>query len=108
MKHAIRVDITEARLTGLVITFPSDALKLPDVAATIGLLTPDGKQVATFLIQTDHWQQKLKFELPPSILPSLAVLRDEIGRIVTEKCAAQFLGLPERGMEVAVDPPSAV
>jgi hypothetical protein len=97
--RTIDIRIEKARLTSVTVNFPEDALKLPSVLATIGLYSINGKRVATYALQTDHWEKNLKFDLPDQVLPVLGRIRDEIEQVVVAHCMGQFKQLPS-GAEV--------
>lgn len=98
--RTIDIKIEKARLISISVEFPEDALKLPAVTASIGLYSINNKRVATYSLQTNHWQKDLQFDLPDAILPLLGRIRDEIEQIVVAHCMGQFKMLPVSAVEV--------
>lgn len=88
------IAISKARLCNITVEFPEDALALPNVTATIGLMAANGKQIATYALQTNPWNKNLKFDLPDSMLPHLGRVRDEIEQVIVAHCMGSFQQLP--------------
>ena len=101
--HDLDVSITKARLNYIHVNLNTGDNALPVVMAEIGLLTPDGKQVSTFTVNSAAWNATEKFDLPADALMPIAALRDLIGEIVTAKCQQKFASLPAPSRAVEAD-----
>lgn len=96
--RTIDVNITKARLVHVHIMFPEDALKLPDVTATIHLFGSNGTKVSEYSLHCSDYHLKhakdTSFELPYNILPALGRVRDEIEDVIIAHAQSQFKQLP--------------
>ncbi len=75
----LNIEITKAQLTGYTVTFNEDGL--PNVSASIALLTENLKEVTTHTISTNSWRDEDKFELPLGMITpmqKIAVALEEV------------------------------
>lgn len=96
MAREIRIEITRARLVSFSVTLKDG---MPDVSATIELLTPTGKRVASYSLQTDHWQKDLKFDVPMTALPHIREISNDLERVVIAHCLGSLKQLPPMAVE---------
>lgn len=97
--RSIDVQITKAKIESFGVSFNEEGL--PDVTATIALLTADSKKISTFQVATYSWQTN-NFKLPPEMIMPIAAIAHDLEEIVIAKCNAQLGRLEKPKEEVIV------
>lgn len=82
----IDIQINQAKITGFEVQFNEEGL--PDVSATIGLLS-GSKQISTFTLSTKSWQDKV-FELPISMIEPIKNISKDLETILILECSASL------------------
>lgn len=79
----MKIEITKARIRSYSVTLGD---KSPVVNATIELLTDGGKVITSYSISNEHWQEHMKFELPPQMVRPITEIADQLEKIVSKHC----------------------
>ena len=82
----IDVRITKGEVKSFMVTLKDG---LPTVGATVALYTEQGKEITTFSISTETWQD-VRFDLPISMIPPIKDLADKLEDIVISQCNKQM------------------
>jgi hypothetical protein len=93
----IDISINHAKLTGFVVELNDDK---PEISATIALLAPSGKKVATYSLSTNAYNRDIRFDLPFDIVPPIKDVADVLERIITLHCQGTMMQLPPAAEEV--------
>jgi hypothetical protein len=80
----IDIQINQAKIISYKVAFKDK--DLPDVTATIGLFA-GGKQISTFDLSTESWQDKV-FELPTGIIEPIKNIASELETILIRECSS--------------------
>jgi hypothetical protein len=90
----INIKITKAEIRGFAVTLGRE---IPTVSASIVLLTEGGKEITSYSISSDHWQDEMKFHLPVEIVAPILSISKILERIVSQHCNSSALGLTHAG-----------
>ena len=88
--ESIDISIKKAKIHGYQVTLGDN---IPNVSATIQLLTEGGKEITSYSISTDHWQSNLKFELPLGMVGPIVDIARQLEAIVSKHCQNSALGI---------------
>ena len=89
----IQIEITDAKLCSFRVSYKIGKF-LPEIGATIDLTTANGKQIASFSIDTDSWNDDNKFKAPPEIYDLIAQIESILESEATRHCMASLKTLP--------------
>ena len=78
------ISITKATLKSFTVSIGED--KIPNVSATIALLTEGGKEITDYTIRTNAWDDKTKMELPVSVLAPLGEAAKILEGVAVRHC----------------------
>lgn len=78
----LNIEITRAALTGFEVKFNDEGL--PDVTATIMLMTEEGKEVTTHHLRTDGWREENKFTLPLVMIEPIQRIAAALEEVVVD------------------------
>lgn len=87
----LKIEITQAQLISFQVKLEDG---LPQISATIALLTAGGKQITNYTIATDAWQDGQKFELPMTAIKPIKAIMDILEAVVVKHCNNNMLALP--------------
>lgn len=87
----LNISIRKARIEGFSVTLKDD---LPEVTATISLLTEGGKKITSYTIGSEHWEDSLKFHLPHEIVGPVVEIARILEHVVADHCQSAALRLP--------------
>lgn len=88
--QTLNISISKAQLDGFQVTLEDN---MPQVTATISLLTAGGKKVTSYSIASNHWQDNLKFQVPLEMIPPILSIAEALEKIVTDHCQSTALKL---------------
>ena len=88
----IDIQITKAKINSFSVELKED---LPVVSATIGLLTEGGKQITTYTIYSQNWNEDQKFDLPIEMIIPIKTIMDDLEKIVVKHLRNNQLQITE-------------
>lgn len=79
MKH-IDINLSSARLESFSVDLNAD---VPEITATIGLLTPGLNKIATFCVSTKaYYSDDTRFDMPLQLIEPIKYIGNELERIL--------------------------
>lgn len=89
----INIEITKAQLESFTIGFDVNEDKIvPEVSASLGLLTENGKKISQYSISSGKWANN-KFTLPIEMFSPIMEIAEQLEVIVTKHCRENQLSL---------------
>ena len=84
--RSVKISITKARIKNVFITYSNKDSKLPRVNAGIELLTENGESITTYDIDSEHYQEDKKFDIPARLIEPMKSILMEMEKIVVKHC----------------------
>ena len=81
--EAINIEITKAKISSFNVELRD---RKPVISATIKLMTNSGKEITTYTIATEHWQDHMKFDLPVEVVGPVLEIARQLEYIVAKHC----------------------
>lgn len=103
----LEINITQAALKSFSVSMPTESGAEPVVSATISLLTDGGKEITTYSISTESWQEKDRFTLPMNAYMPLSEIAKILEGVVVRHCRDGQKGITanSESTEEATDDP---
>jgi hypothetical protein len=79
----IDIQITKAQIKSFSVELKDG---LPEVAASVGLFTANGKEISRFSVATRGWCGTAQFELPAKMIDPIQRIAARLESIVTNEC----------------------
>ena len=87
----LEIAITKAQLVSFDVTAEEGR---PEVSVTLALMTEGGKQITSYSVRTNSWNDKDKIELPMEALPLIGSLSRILENVAVRHCRDSQLALP--------------
>ncbi|MHB8362862.1 MAG: hypothetical protein ACYDBX_04565 [Patescibacteria group bacterium] len=83
----LQINITKAKIKSFHVDLRDD---LPEVSASIALLTENGQEITTYQISTQsYYGKETKFDVPAKMIQPILKIAESLEEIVTEHCKNQ-------------------
>lgn len=80
----LKINITKAKIKSFNVELKDD---LPEVSASIVLMTETGEQITTYQVSTLSYYSGInKFDVPAKMIPPILKIAEQLEEIVTNHC----------------------